>query len=255
MIHTLRFIAAGALCLIVSGVCVAADTVTYAKDVAPILQEKCQECHRAGSMAPMSLVTYAETRPWAKAIRERVITRQMPPWHIDQTVGVKQFKNDMSLSQAQIDTIVRWVDEGAPLGDQKDMPAPRQWPNADEWKATKELGPPDIIVKSAAWTMPAHHHDVWWRPTTDIGLTEPRWVRAVEIRPGSISGRKITHHAVAYLAQEDPDSILTGTTDDLRGRAMLWSGQSARATTCIIPIPANSCYRVRRFPGTFTITQ
>jgi len=127
----------------------------------------------------------------------------------------------MSLSQAQVDTIVRWVDGGAPLGDLKDMPRPRQWPNADEWKATKELGPPDLIVKSEAWTMPAHHQDVWWRPATEIGLTEPRWVRAVEMRPGSIAGRKITHHAVAYLAQEDPDSVVPGSTDDLRGRALL----------------------------------
>jgi hypothetical protein len=214
-------LAAVMACLILSVAAFAADTVTYAKDVAPILQEKCQECHRAGSMAPMSLITYEEARPWAKAIRERVITRQMPPWHIDPTVGVQKFKNDMSLSTAQIETIVRWVDEGAPLGDRKDMPAPRQWPNADEWKATKELGPPDLIIKSEDWTMPSHHQDVWWRPSTDIGLTEPRWVRAVEMRPGSLAGRKITHHAVAYLAQEDPDGMLPGSTAELRGRAML----------------------------------
>ena len=79
----------------------------------------------------------------------------------------------------------------------------------------------DIVVKSAPWTMPARHQDVWWRPTTDIGLTEARWVRAVEMRPGSVTGRKITHHAVAYLAQDDPDSIVPGTSTDLRGRAML----------------------------------
>ena len=209
------------VCLSLSSVALAADSVTFAKDVAPILQEKCQECHHTGSMAPMSLATDEEARPWAKAIRERVITRQMPPWHIDPTVGVQKFKNDMSLSQAQVDTIVRWVDGGAPLGDLKDMPRPRQWPNADEWKATKELGPPDLIVKSEAWTMPAHHQDVWWRLATEIGLTEPRWVRAVEMRPGSIAGRKITHHAVAYLAQDDPESIVPGSSDDLRSRGLL----------------------------------
>src|SRR5271154_4298438 len=91
--------------------------VTFTKDVAPIFQAKCQDCHRAGSMAPMSLITYEESRPWAKAIRERVVTRQMPPWHIDPNVGVQKFKNDMSLSDAQIATIVRWVDSGAPMGD------------------------------------------------------------------------------------------------------------------------------------------
>src|SRR5215831_19688673 len=77
---------------------------TFATDVAPIFQEKCQDCHHKGSVAPMSLVTYAETRPWAKAIKERVILRQMPPWHIDSTVGVQRFKNDMSLADDQIKT-------------------------------------------------------------------------------------------------------------------------------------------------------
>src|SRR5208283_2765555 len=116
--------------------------VTFAKDVAPILQARCQECHHKGSMAPMSLVTYEETRPWAKAIRERVIKRQMPPWHIDMTVGVQKFKNDMSLSDDQIASIVRWVDSGAPMGDLKDMPAPVEWPADNEWKAARELGQP-----------------------------------------------------------------------------------------------------------------
>jgi len=194
---------------------------TFARDIAPILQEKCQECHRKGSMAPMSLVSYEESRPWAKAIRQRVVTRQMPPWHIDPTVGVKKFKNDMSLTQAQIDTIARWVDNGAPMGDAKDMPPPKQWPAEDEWKAAKELGQPDLIIKSEPYTMAAHHQDVWWRPTSDITITEPRWVKAVEMRPGSLAGRRITHHAVAYLAQDDPDAIIPGTTADLRGRAML----------------------------------
>src|SRR5215472_13410328 len=102
---------AAAACLFATAA-FAADTVTFAKDVAPILQEKCQECHHSGSMAPMSLVTYEESRPWAKAIKQRVITRQMPPWHIDPTVGVQKFKNDMSLTADQIKTIAQWVDDG-----------------------------------------------------------------------------------------------------------------------------------------------
>jgi len=195
--------------------------VTFAKDVAPILQERCQECHHVGSMAPMSLVTYEETRPWARAIRQRVVTRQMPPWHIDKTVGVQKFKNDMSLSDDQINTIVRWADAGAPQGDPKDMPAPKQWPSENEWKAVKELGQPDIIVKSEYYTMPAKGQDVWWRPLSDIPLTETRWLRAVEVRPGSMPGRKITHHAVAYLQQDDPDALAPGTDPSLNARAYL----------------------------------
>ena len=150
--------------------------VTFAKDVAPIFQEKCEGCHRKGSMAPMSLVTYEETRPWAKAIRERVITRQMPPWHLDKTVGIQQFQNDRSLNDEQISTIVRWVDSGAPGGDRKDMPPPKQWPDDDGWQLAKQFGPPDLIIKSEPYTMPAHGRDVWFKPLTEIPITEPRWV-------------------------------------------------------------------------------
>src|SRR5256884_4839810 len=107
--------------------------VTFTKDIVPIFQEKCQDCHRKDSMAPMSLVTYEETRPWAKSIKERVVTRQMPPWHLDKTVGIQQFQNDRSLSDAQVATIVRWVDAGAPMGNAKDMPAPKTWPDENEW--------------------------------------------------------------------------------------------------------------------------
>src|SRR5580704_16059918 len=84
--------------------------VTFAKDVAPIFQAKCQECHHPGTPAPMSLVTYEETLPWAEIIKDRVATRNMPPWHLDRTVGIQKFKNDTSLTDEQIDTIIRWVD-------------------------------------------------------------------------------------------------------------------------------------------------
>src|SRR5277367_5417741 len=101
-----------------------ARPVTFTKDIAPIFQDKCEGCHRKDSMAPMSLVTYEETRPWAKAIKDRVLRRQMPPWHLDPSVGVQKFQNDRSLSPDQLTTIVRWVDAGAPKGDLKDMPPP-----------------------------------------------------------------------------------------------------------------------------------
>jgi hypothetical protein len=178
--------------------------VTFTKDIAPIFQEKCQACHRADSMAPMSLVTYEEARPWAKAIRERVITRSMPPWHINQTVGIQEFKNDRSLSDAQIATIVKWVDAGAPKGDPKDMPPAKQWPDESKWNLAGMFGgPPDLIIKSPDWTVPAVAQDAWYKPVIETGLTEPRWVRAIEIRPATVKGRKVTHHALARLQQEE----------------------------------------------------
>jgi len=191
-----------------------AKTVTFAKDIAPIFQEKCEACHRKDSMAPMSLVTYEETRPWAKSIKERVITHQMPPWHLDKTVGIQEFQNDRSLSDAQIATIVKWVDAGAPLGNVKDMPPPKQFPNEDEWQLAKQFGQPDLILKSTPYTMPAVSQDQWWRPLTEVPLTEARWVRAVEMRPGTKAGRKITHHAIGYLLQTEPKGTASSPDTD-----------------------------------------
>ena len=194
--------------------------VTFSKDIAPILQEKCQGCHRPGQIAPMSLLTYQDVRPWARAIKDRVVARQMPPWHLDKTVGIQDFENDISLSDEQIQTIARWVDAGAPSGDPKDMPPAKNWANDDGWQLAKQFGPPDLILKSEPYTMPARGQDVWFKPLTPIPIDEPRWVRAVEIRPGTLAGRKITHHALAFLQQEEPGSN-TGT--QTQGLLMEWA--------------------------------
>ena len=199
--------------------------ITFTKDIAPILEEKCQACHRPDSMAPMSLVTYEDVRPWAKAIRERVITRQMPPWHIDKTVGIQKFKNDRSLPDAQIDTIVKWVDAGVPKGDPKDIPPPKQWPDESKWNFADLFGgPPELILKSPDWTVPAVGLDVWYKPVVPTGLTEPRWVRAIEIRPATVKGRKVTHHALARLQQEDPELNLAAAADDAAAGGALLGG-------------------------------
>src|SRR5829696_2208489 len=189
--------------------------VTFTKDVAPIFQAKCQSCHQPNSIAPMSLISYQEARPWARSIKDRVSTRQMPPWHIDPSVGVTKFKNDMSLTQEQIDTVVRWVDGGALQGDPKDLPAPKPLMADNEWQGVKDgFGQPDLVVKSAEYTMPAQHQDQWWRPMSDIPLTEPRWVKMVEIRPTNLKSRKIIHRSIAYLVlNNDPEAVNTGTAN------------------------------------------
>lgn len=180
-------------------------TPTFTKDIAPIFQEKCEACHRPDSMAPMSLQTFTDTRPWVKSIRDRVSARQMPPWQIDRSVGIQKFKNDRSLTDEQVATIVKWVDAGAPQGDAKDMPAAKTWPSDQGWNFAAQFGQkePDLIINSYDFTMPAVSQDVWDKRVTPSGITEPRWVRAIEIRPAAIKGRKITHHAIAYLEQEE----------------------------------------------------
>jgi hypothetical protein len=170
----------------------------------------------------MSLITYQESRPWARSIKDRVVARQMPPWHIDPSVGVQHFKNDMSLSQDQIDTIVRWVDGGAVQGDPKDMPPAKPIQTDNQWQGVRDgFGEPDLVVKSAEYTMPAKHQDVWFRPTSDIPITEPRWVKMVEIRPTNLNARKILHHSIAYviLNPDNVEAVNTGTATGGGGSA------------------------------------
>jgi mono/diheme cytochrome c family protein len=203
--------------LVASALPVAAQSAgaspTFSKDIAPIFQAKCQACHQPESIAPMSLVTYQQARPWARSIKDRVARKQMPPWHIDQSVGVQKFKNDMSLSDAQIETIVKWVDAGAPQGDPKDLPPAKALVTNNEWQGVMDgFGPPDVVIKSSEYKMPPVGQDVWYRPMSDIPITEPRWVKMVEIRPTNMKARKILHHSIAYLVlQDDPEAVNTGT--------------------------------------------
>jgi hypothetical protein len=219
----------------------------FTKDVAPILQEKCQACHRPGYIAPMSLVTFEETRPWARSIKARVAARQMPPWHIDKAVGIQHFKNDRSLTDAEIDTIVRWVDAGAPQGNPKDMPPPKTFANDDVWNfASLYGGPPDLIIRSPKYTMPGQALDQWYKPVVETGLTETRWVRAIEIRPATVKGRRITHHALARLQQDDPDQSAAANDGDTGGGAglfMEWAvgkqGEIMRANSGKLMLPGS----------------
>jgi hypothetical protein len=178
-----------------------AAQVTFTRDVAPILQRSCQKCHRPGSMAPMSLLTYEDARPWARAMKTQVSTREMPPWYIDRTVGISKFKDDPSLSDADIATIVKWVDTGAPRGNPADMPPPVQFEDDNVW----HIGTPDLIVKSIAHTIPATGSDWWGDYIVDTGLTEDRYLKAVETKP-SPGSKQVVHHAVTYLMQDESDA-------------------------------------------------
>ena len=199
-----------------------AQPATFSQDVAPIFQAKCESCHRPGAMAPMSLITFEQVRPWAKAIKQRVVARQMPPWHMDKTVGIQKFANDFSLSDAEIATIARWVDGGVLQGNPKDMPAAKIWKDETGWTLAKELGEPDMVLNSADFTMPAKAQDAWFRPLTEIPLTEARWVRAVEIRPSNPKARGTFHHVLAYLQQEEPGvSFASGAGN--AGMLMEWA--------------------------------
>jgi len=166
---------------------VAQSEVTFNRDVAPILYAKCVACHRKGEVAPMPLLTYEDARPWARAIKEKVVLRQMPPWFADPKYGT--FANDPSLTPREIETISKWADGGAVKGDTGDLPKPPQF--TDGW----QLGEPDMIVELPEVQIPATGPDYFPTPTIALNLTEDRWIRAVEIRPGN---REVTHHSVIF---------------------------------------------------------
>lgn len=180
-----------------------ADPPTWAKDVASIMQAKCQVCHQPDAIAPMSLLTYADAKRAAARIKSRVATRRMPPWHLDKTVGIQDYKNDRSLSDAEINTIVEWVEGGAPEGDPTLAPPPVKWPDPNVWQFEDRFGAPDLVVKSAPFTRTARGEDKWFRPATETGLTEERWVKAIEIKPSFPDGRRVVHHVLTMLEQEE----------------------------------------------------
>ena len=194
----------------------AAD-VTFARDVAPILNENCVECHRPGSVAPMSLLTYEDARPWAELIKYNVEGRIMPPWPIDVGVGVQSFQNDRSLTRGEIETIVQWVDAGTPMGDPADLPpSPDLPPWNAAWSFEDELGrPPDVLVVSPGYTVLANGMDQWpslvpVEMTPEMGVEGERWIRAVELRPTEPEFYGVFHHGSARVINRAPEDVYQG---------------------------------------------
>jgi len=179
----------------------AAQELTFTRDVAPILYENCVECHREGSFAPMSLLTYENARRYAARIRDRVASHQMPPWHLDTTLGIQDFANDVSLTDDEIGTIVRWVDSGAPRGDDADLPPAPALREGGAWQAEAIIGrPPDIVVHSTPYSVEAYGQDQWWNPTVEWEpLGEERYLFAYEFKPRYPDGLLVVHHGHASL--------------------------------------------------------
>ena len=202
----------------------AAGGVTFTKDIAPILQRSCQNCHRADGGAPMSLTTYEEVRPWARSIKNRTgigpRAGVMPPWYMEKNIGIQKFHDDPSLSAKEIAMIAQWADSGAPMGNPADLPPAKTWDDAAKWA----IGEPDLIIKTTEITVKANSPD-WWGeiPRVLIPLKEDRYVTAIQVREvndvdvkGSgrqtVGGKYVFHHMIwgtRVLKAED------GAEDDL----------------------------------------
>ncbi len=181
---------------------------TFARDIAPILQRSCENCHRADGVAPMSLTTYEEVRPWARAIKQRTgigpKAGVMPPWYVEKNIGIQRYKNDPSLTDDEIALIAKWADAGAPKGDIKDMPVAKVYPDGKSWT----IGTPDLIVRLPDVVVKGNSPD-WWGeiPATPTGLSEDRYVAALEIKEfndvatdgsgrATVGGRFVVHHMI-----------------------------------------------------------
>lgn len=169
----------------------AEPTPTFTKDVAPILYKNCVECHRPTMFAPMSLVTYQDARPYARVIKQRVVARQMPPWNADPAVG--HFRNDPRLTEKDVDTIARWVDAGAPKGNDRDLPSLPAM--VEGWT----IGKPDMVFAMAEpFRIPATGAVEYQYIRIPVNLPSDRWIKAIEIKPGA---RAQVHHVIAYTQE------------------------------------------------------
>jgi hypothetical protein len=184
------------LCGLLFGAAAASDTApppsgktTFYKDVLPIFQKNCQSCHRPGEVAPMSLLTYEDARPWAIAIKMAILTQKMPPWYADPQYG--HFSNERKLTPQETRTLVSWVDGGAQAGDPKDQPPAVQF--VDGWN----IGKPEMVIEMPqAFNIPAEGTIDYQYMVIPTGFTQDTWVRAAEVRPGN---RAVVHHVIAFV--------------------------------------------------------
>jgi len=210
---------------------------TYANEVSRIIQDNCQICHQPGQIGPMSFMSYEEVRPWAPLIQLKVRQREMPPYQYDTDKGIQDLKNDWRMSQEDIDTIVAWVDAGSPLGNLEVLPSPIDFPAVGEWRLAGELGPPDHVIKSSPWNVPANGQDLWWEPEVDAGLKESRCIKAVETLP-SAAAHGSTHHANShFVVQNEEEEWVRG--DRLSEFAFGKLGEKVPEGACR-KVPANS---------------
>lgn len=231
------------------------SVVTFARDVAPIIQKNCQLCHSPGGIGPMPLLTYEHARRNGPLIKQVVQSREMPPYQYDTHVGIQQLQHDWRLSESDIATISRWVDAGMPEGNPADMPPAPKLPAAGEYRLAAEYGPPDLVVKATKYTVPAMGQDRWWRPSVPSGITTDRCIKAIETKP-TVAGRSVTHHAnsvfVPGTSMVAPDEVGGGGAGSIRlsEYALGKIGEIVPADACrLAPAGSNVLFDIHYYPN------
>jgi hypothetical protein len=222
--------------------------VTYARDVAPIIQQNCTICHQQGGIGPMELVDYDDVRRYARRIKAYVADRVMPPYYYDNDIGIQELKHDWRLSDEDINTIVAWVDQGTPLGDPDNLPVQTEVLDANDWSLMLDFGQPDLVVPSTPIDVPASGLDMWHRPFVPVGNTEERCIKALQVKPQG-SAKAVVHHANSTfrLLQEDGSFNQAGRATEY---AMGKLGEILPDGVCRrIPADAWVAWDIHMFPG------
>ncbi len=225
--------------------------LTYSADVASIIQENCTVCHRAGGIGPMELVTYEDVRMYAPLIKIKVENRQMPPYYYDNDVGIQELQHDWRLSQEDINTVVAWVDQGAPLGNRDEIPELNLL-DTDDWSLAAEFGPPDLLAPSTPIDVPAAGLDMWHRPIVKVqGMigSEERCIKALQVKPRGVA-KTVVHHANSTFQLIQEDGSFEASGDRATEYAMGKLGEIIPDGVCRV-IPPDSYIRwdIHMYPG------
>jgi hypothetical protein len=229
-----------------------AGKITYNSHVAEIISTNCVVCHREGGIGPMQLTSYEQVRPWAPVVSHKVAQREMPPYAYDEGIGIQHLLGDWRLKQEDIDTIVEWVEQGAPLGDPEIVPRAAEIRSLDEWNFAEQFGPPDLVVASSAIDIPASGNDLWYRPYSFTGVTEDRCIRAMQVKPKG-AAKSVVHHAnsTVQVQKEDGTYEQFGSTGQrLTEYAMGKWGEVIPADVCrTLPANARVAWDIHMYPG------
>ena len=222
--------------------------LSYNGEIGRIINENCVVCHQEGGIGPMQFQTYDQVRPWAPLIQLKVASREMPPYAYDHGIGLQDLIGDWRLEQAEIDQIVAWVEQGAPLGDPDMAPPPYQLKDPDEWNFAAELGQPDLIVASSSYDIPSSGNDLWSREFVDSGVTANRCIKAVQVKPrGDASA--VVHHANSSVYIPDGEDGLQRygmLTEYAMGK---WGEMVPEGVCRTLPAGAQIQWNIHMFPG------
>ena len=222
--------------------------ITYNTHVAKIIGENCVVCHREGGIGPMQFTSYEQVRPWAPLIQLRVANREMPPYAYDHGIGIQNLDGDWRLEQEEIDTIVAWVNQGAPLGDVDITPPVADLPDPTQWTFAAQFGEPDMILPSIPIDIPATGNDIWLKHYVETGLTQDRCIKAVQVKPRG-DAKAVVHHANTDILVPDEDgeySQFGYLTEYAMGK---WGEVMPEGVCRTLPENARVHWDIHMFPG------